>query len=58
MDDIISSKKGSLDLVPVKLMPLERYQAARLLFGLFRLYNLNPEKREYTILPGWRAAYG
>jgi hypothetical protein len=54
---IVSSKKGSLDLVPVKLIPLKRHQAAHLLFGLFRLYNLNPEKREYTILTGWRAAY-
>ena len=53
---IISSKRGSLDLVPVKLVPLRRYQAAHLLFGLFRLYNLNVTKREYTILTGWRAA--
>ena len=54
---IISSKRGFSDLVPVKLTPLKRYQAAHLLFGLFRLYNLNVTKRKYTILTGWRAAY-
>jgi len=52
--DIISSKSGSLDLIPVKLIPLKRYQAAHLLFGLLKVYNLNVEKRKYTILPGWR----
>ncbi|MCD6420636.1 MAG: hypothetical protein J7L41_08010, partial [Synergistetes bacterium] len=39
--DIISSKSGSLDLIPVKLIPLKRYQAAHLLFGLLKVYNLN-----------------
>ena len=47
---IISSKRGSFDLVPVKLVPLRRYQAAHLLFGLFRLYNLNVIKRKHTVL--------
>ncbi|MCD6419403.1 MAG: hypothetical protein J7L41_01640, partial [Synergistetes bacterium] len=35
--DIISSKSGSLDLIPVKLIPLKRYQAAHLLFGLLKV---------------------
>ncbi|MCD6420610.1 MAG: hypothetical protein J7L41_07880, partial [Synergistetes bacterium] len=47
--DIISSKSGSLNLIPVKLIPLKRYQAAHLLFGLLKVYNLNTEKRIYTI---------